>query len=175
MRWLILFTLTFTACKANAVTLTITVDSIGNANCCVHGEVNGKLLVQQFRWNKWVSMYTFGSFETWKDTCVDNRVMLHSGVNQFRLVVAPNNPTQDSLFSTVFVIGDERQQVNCGLARVCGPSDRFTLNAVSYWEIYDQYGTIIKSGTSLEIPVSDLPKGGYFLNYDNCTAEFFKQ
>ena len=42
------------------------------------------------------------------------------------------------------------------------------------WEIYDQYGTIVKKGFGSKIDVSGLAKGGYFLNYDNTTAEFFK-
>jgi hypothetical protein len=41
------------------------------------------------------------------------------------------------------------------------------------WEIYDSQGNKIRTGTSNYIPVLGLPKGGYYLNYDNKTAEFF--
>ena len=54
-------------------------------------------------------------------------------------------------------------------------SNRITLVCPSKWEIYDQYGVIIKTGNSAVIYIDDLPKGGYFLNFGNTTAEFFKQ
>ncbi len=43
------------------------------------------------------------------------------------------------------------------------------------YEIYDQYGNIVKKGYGSKIDVSNLPKGGYFLNYDNKMGEFIKK
>jgi hypothetical protein len=43
------------------------------------------------------------------------------------------------------------------------------------FEIYDQYGNIVKRGYGNKIDCSNLPKGGYFLNYDNKMGEFIKK
>ena len=43
------------------------------------------------------------------------------------------------------------------------------------YEIYDQYGNVVKKGFGSSIDVSNLPKGGYFLNYDKNMAEFIKK
>jgi hypothetical protein len=43
------------------------------------------------------------------------------------------------------------------------------------YEIYDQYGNIVKKGFGSKVDVSNLAKGGYFLNYDNKMGEFVKK
>jgi hypothetical protein len=43
------------------------------------------------------------------------------------------------------------------------------------YEIYDQYGNVVKRGFGSSIDASNLSKGGYFLNYDNKMGEFFKK
>lgn len=171
--WLIFFL--FLATKANALDLTLDADSTGLANCCVKGKFHGRLVIEQFRWNRWVVMYSFGSNQHWTDTCLETKLMLHSGENQFRFTAVPTNPYVDLVNSGVTKVIDSSNESVCGFAMVCGPSDRITLKRMSYWEIHDQVGRTLKSGTSADIPVGDLPKGGYFLYYDNCISEFFRQ
>jgi hypothetical protein len=43
------------------------------------------------------------------------------------------------------------------------------------FEIYDQYGNVVKRGYSKSVDVSNLPKGSYYLNFDNTMAEFTKK
>ena len=43
------------------------------------------------------------------------------------------------------------------------------------YEIYDQYGNVVKRGFGSSIDATNLTKGGYFLNYDNKMAEFIKK
>jgi hypothetical protein len=43
------------------------------------------------------------------------------------------------------------------------------------YEIYDQYGNIVKKGYGSKVDVSNLPKGGYYLNFDNKMGEFTKK
>lgn len=171
---LIIFFL-FLVVRASALDLTIKVDSLGVVNCCVKGDFVGRLAVEQFRWNRWVVMYSFGGIEYWKDSCVQTRLFLHSGVNQFRLAAVPANPYIDVICSKVVTIGDPADTSGCGFARVCEPSDRITLKRPSYWQIHDENDSYVKVGTSRVIPIADLPKGRYVLYYDNCTAEFYRQ
>ena len=43
------------------------------------------------------------------------------------------------------------------------------------FEIYDQFGNIVKRGFAKNVDVSNLPKGAYYLNYDNKMGEFLKK
>jgi hypothetical protein len=43
------------------------------------------------------------------------------------------------------------------------------------YEIYDQYGNIVKKGNGAKVDVSNLPKGNYFINYDSKMGEFTKK
>jgi hypothetical protein len=43
------------------------------------------------------------------------------------------------------------------------------------YEIYDQYGNVVKKGSGNNVNVADLKKGLYYINYDNKTGEFTKK
>jgi hypothetical protein len=47
--------------------------------------------------------------------------------------------------------------------------------AETMYEIYDQYGNIVKKGFGTKVDVSNLPKGAYFINFDNSMGEFTKK
>jgi hypothetical protein len=48
-------------------------------------------------------------------------------------------------------------------------SDKNTVrfSSATLYEVYDQFGNIVKRGFASEIDVKDLKKGLYYLNYDN--------
>ena len=43
------------------------------------------------------------------------------------------------------------------------------------YEVYDQYGNLVKRGFGSSLDASNLSKGGYFLNFDNKMKEFVKK
>ena len=43
------------------------------------------------------------------------------------------------------------------------------------FEIYDQFGNIVKKGFASTVDASNLAKGAYYLNYDNKMGEFIKK
>ena len=43
------------------------------------------------------------------------------------------------------------------------------------FEIYDQFGNIVKRGFANSVDASNLAKGAYYLNYDNKMGEFIKK
>jgi hypothetical protein len=53
-------------------------------------------------------------------------------------------------------------------------------NAIQYsyetaFEVYDSYGTIVKKGFGNQTNIENLPKGKYFLCFDNQITEFDKK
>ena len=50
-----------------------------------------------------------------------------------------------------------------------------TFSDETLYEIYDQYGNVVKKGFGKMVDCGNLSKGVYYLNYDNKTAEFIKK
>lgn len=167
MRFLIFVLAIFLAGKsvAQQVNLSLSVDTNGNYHGCVKGTSKGILYLEHFRWNRWVRM---DSVQISRDTCIDRSIRLHSDENQLRLSAISRG---DSVhYSSIVKV---KRRPLPPRDRVCGPTGKIELPEVTYWEIYDQYGRKIASGESKEISMADFPQGGYFLNYDNRTMEFF--
>jgi hypothetical protein len=133
---------------------------------------NGKLtfIVEQFRWNKWVKVGEVEGAGTANLNAYSFKALAHSGENQFR--VRQMDYTGQQRASPVAKCTSSKTAITFS------PKKATTVinfqGGETLWEIYDQYGTIIKKGSGTSIDVTGLAKGGYFLNYDNTTAEFFK-
>jgi hypothetical protein len=137
----------------------------------------GKLsfAVEQFRWNKWVKVGEVDGIGTPTSNSYTFKVAPHSGKNQVR-VRQTDYSGQPRLSKPVDFASDVPEIT---FAPVKASKD---INFVSsdkpietMYEIYDQYGNIVKKGFGSKIDVSNLPKGGYFLNFDNKMGEFVKK
>lgn len=107
------------------------------------------------------------------DTCLQKNLRLHSGLNAIRIRVADPNTWKTTALSEIVRVNNGKETERCVFARVCGPSDSLHLTTITMWEIYDSQGNKVRTGISKSIPLLGLTKGGYYLNYDNKTAEFF--
>ncbi len=155
--------------NAHGVELSISVNSSGETKSCVTGRFHGILIVQQFRWLEWRNVDTVGINQQWSDSCILGTVFLHSGENQIRLVGIPTNPYMESYKSAISAI---TTSTVCNFDGKCNHIG-FTVKTI--WEIRDQDGVLLRTGFSSIVNTDGLPKGGYFLYYDNKRSEFFKQ
>lgn len=147
-------------------------DSTGAASVCVKTNSSARVYFEIFRWNKWVKIDS-ASIKESADTCLQKTLRLHSGQNVIRIRVADSVTGKAISLSENIRVNNGKETERCVFARVCGRSDSLQLTTVTMWEIYDSQGNKVRTGTSNYIPVLGLPKGGYYLNYDNKTAEFF--
>ena len=53
------------------------------------------------------------------------------------------------------------------------PKEEITFSANTMYEVYDQYGNIVKRGFASRIDITDLKKDLYYLNYDSKLGETF--
>ena len=138
---------------------------------------SGKLsfAIEQFRWNKWVKV---GEVEGDGVPSVNNysfKVTPHSGKNQIR-VRQTDYTGQPRLSKPVDFISDVSNIVFSPIKASKTITFSFSDKPVeTMYEIYDQYGNIVKRGFGSTVDVSTLLKGGYFLNYDNKMSEFIKK
>lgn len=132
----------------------------------------GKLtfVIEQYRWNKWVKVGEVDGVGTAGPNNYSFKVVTHSGENQFRVKQVdysgqPRTSPVAKCTSTKPVMKFSPVKARTEITFEGGET---------LWEIYDQYGAIVKKGFGSKIDVTGLAKGGYFLNFDNQTGEFFK-
>lgn len=138
---------------------------------------SGKLTyaIEQFRWNKWVKVGEIEGNGTTSINYYSFKVTPHSGKNQIR-VRQTDYTGQPRLSKPVDFISDVSNLVFSPIKASKTINFSFTDKPVeTMYEIYDQYGNIVKRGFGATIDVSNLVKGGYFLNYDNKMGEFIKK
>lgn len=126
-------------------------------------------IVQEKRWNKWMRVGEVMGIGSPGEHTYSFKVVPHSGENVLRVKQA--DQTKRARYSENATFTDP------AVAAVTWTYDKskkaVKLSAGSLYEIYDQFGNIVKRGYTTDIDVSDLPKGLYYLNYDNKTGESF--
>jgi len=140
----------------------------------------GKLtyFVEQFRWNKWVKVGEVEGVGTPNSNEYAFKVAPHSGKNQLR-VRQTDYSGRPRLSKAVDFTSDLPEVEYAPLKAnkditffIKGKQDKAQ---ETMYEIYDQYGNIVKKGAGTKVDVSNLPKGSYFLNYDNKMGEFVRK
>jgi hypothetical protein len=154
----------------------MTVDKDGTIKWATKSET-GKLsyAIEQFRWNKWVKVGEVDGVGTPNTNNYTFKVQPHSGKNQVR-VRQTDYSGQPRLSKPVDFTSDVPEisfapvKVSKDISFVAADKPYETM-----YEIYDQYGNVVKRGFGSSVDASNLAKGGYFLNYDNKMGEFIKK
>lgn len=142
----------------------------------------GKLtfVIEQFRWNKWVKVGEMEGMGVPTTSQYAFKITPHSGKNQFR-VRQTDFSGQPRVSKTVDFMSD-LPEVEFTPTKVSKEKEITFVQkgkpmnkAETLYEVYDQYGNVVKKGYSGSMDVSNLPKGTYFINYDNKTGEFNKK
>lgn len=162
--------------KSTFETVSIGVDKDLTFKWTTKGET-GKLpyIVEQFRWNKWVKIGEVGGNGTPTENSYSFKITPHSGKNQFR--VKQIDYTGQPKLSKTVDFQSSVPAVEFAPTRVQKEINFTSNNAPveTMYEIYDQFGNIVKRGFGKTIDVSNLSKGAYYLNYDNKMGEFIKK
>ncbi len=126
-------------------------------------------IVEQKRWNKWVKVGEVPGVGKPGEHTYTFKVTPHSGENTFR--VRQVDLTRKSRYSDAVKFTDPSvQPVTWSPAK---PKDEIVFSANTLYEIYDQYGNIVKRGYASRIDITGLKKDLYYLNYDNKMGESF--
>ncbi len=165
--------------KSTFEVVSMTVDKEGTVKWTTKSET-GKLTfaIEQFRWNKWVKVGEVDGTGTPTSNDYSFKIVAHSGKNQIR-VRQTDYSGQPRLSKPVEFMSEVPEMEYAPLKAskdvnffLKGKSDKAL---ETMYEIYDQYGNIVKKGFGSKVDVSNLPKGGYFLNFDNKMGEFVKK
>ena len=162
--------------KSTFEVIAMTADKDGTVKWSTKSET-GKLAfaVEQFRWNKWVKVGEVDGVGTPATNNYTFKTAPHSGKNQIRVRQTdysgqPRLSKPVDFMSEVPVITFAPIKVSKDISFVSSDKSIETM-----YEIYDQYGNVVKRGFGSKVDASNLAKGGYFLNFDNKMEEFIKK
>lgn len=101
------------------------------------------------------------------------QVTTHSGENKFRVKqVGLGSGSTGSKYSNSVILNSMIDKPNYALSK---NSKSVQYSIETAFEIYDAFGNIVKKGFSNETNIENLPKGKYYLCYDNQLSEFDKK
>ncbi|MFK7755761.1 MAG: hypothetical protein AB8B53_02390 [Flavobacteriales bacterium] len=122
---------------------------------------NGKLpfIVEQFKWNKWVQV---GSVLGKGSDFNSYQLKLHLPAGRNKLRIKQKDYSGDRIASelTVEISIPEVELISDKI------KESISFTGKTHYELFNEYGVLVKSGLSAEIDTSDLEKGYYYLNYE---------
>jgi hypothetical protein len=128
----------------------------------------GKLpyIIQQFKWNKWVSVGEVPGNGTSVRNTYQFQVSLTTGLNKFRVVQKSYEGNLRK--SPVAEVTSTMPAVTYSYNRKIRNIEFSTETA---YELYNVFGQIIKRGYGKTADVSSIPKAEYYLSFDNKTEK----
>ena len=155
--------------------VSITATEDGTVKWSTTNEI-GKLTyhVEQLRWKKWVKVGEVEGNGTPGTNTYVFKTKPHSGINVYRVQQTdytgkPNaSPAAECNSHLPIVVFKLEKDAIRFLVR------NKETSAETLYELYDQYGQLLKQGYGSTVDITDLPKGNYYLNYDNKTESFKK-
>lgn len=157
--------------KSTFDVVSIKINKEGVLNWTTKGET-GKLpfVIEQYRWNKWVVVGEIEGKGTPAENTYSFKVTPHSADNQFR--VKQVDYSSKPRYSQAAKFKSTATEVDFNPKKV---SNEIIFTSETMYEIYDSWGNIVKKGFGTKVNVDNLPKGIYYLNFDNKTDQFIKK
>ena len=128
--------------------------------------IPGRFEIQVYRWNKW---FTIDSVQKpIKDTSFSFSLKneLHSGSNKLRICFF--NSIKKSFCSKEMIHDSSMEEISYSIDKKTKTLNFSTSNR---FEIYNEYGLLIKRGKGSTVKLNRLPSGLYYLNLDNRNVE----
>lgn len=125
-------------------------------------------IVEQKRWNKWVKAGEVMGVGKPGEHTYEFKITPHSGENTFR--VKQVDLSKRARYSETVSYASSTAPITWGPPK---PKEEIVFSGNTLFEIYDQYGNIVKRGYADRVEVASLKKDLYYLNYDNKMGETF--
>ena len=126
--------------------------------------------IEEYRWNRWMKVGEVSGKGLTSKTDYSFKIKLHSGIHKYRVnqTIEGSKPR----YSPVAEFKSNLPEVSFYPIKV---TKDINFSVETQFEIYDEYGTMIKSGQGLSVDVGMLTKGIYYLNFDSKTDKFIKK
>ena len=128
-------------------------------------------IIEQYKWNKWVKLGEVQGRGSKVNNDYSFKIIPHSGENKVRIkqLDYSGKPryTKEKTFRPTTISGISFEYERAKKAVV------FT--GKTHFEIFNEYGNLVKKGYAEEIDLANLEKGVYYINYDSSFGESFKK
>ncbi|MFT5749801.1 MAG: hypothetical protein ACI93S_001070 [Ancylomarina sp.] len=126
--------------------------------------------IQQYRWNKWVTVGQLRGIGTSGLNHYRIKVPVHSGDNMFRIHQV--DYTKKDNYSDTIRYTSELKPVQLVNKKV---KTELKFSSPTQFQIFDLFGNLIYDGYGGEVRFDDLIPGKYYVNFDNTIGEFIKE
>ena len=127
-------------------------------------------VIEQYKWNKWVPIGEIQGVGTPTNHDYSFQVATHSGENKFRLKQAGQGTA--ARYSNAVILNSMTEKPTFAITK---DNKSIQYSYETAYEVYDIYGNIVKKGFGKELNIENLPKGKYYLCFDNQLTEFEKR
>lgn len=148
------------------------IDAEGVLNWSTKNE-SGELpyVIEQFKWNKWVKLGEVVGRGSKAENKYSFKVIPHSGENKVRIKQKDYSGKPRYSKEVKF-----RPKTASGVSFTYEKSKKsVSFSGKTHFEIFNEYGNLVKKGYSESIDVDNLDKGTYYINYDNSFGESFRR
>jgi hypothetical protein len=161
--------------KSTFQLVSINSTSNGNLSWTTTNE-SGKLnyLIEQYKWDKWVEVGEVQGLGESGNNSYSFNLFPHSGLNEVRVSQIDNTLKKRSSKSVTFtsIVSKVTKTPTKVKDFIYFKSSEKVIE--TYFEVFDAYGNILKSGKGSKIDCRNLLNGLYYLNFDNTTEKFIK-
>ncbi|MES2681617.1 MAG: hypothetical protein V4635_17105 [Bacteroidota bacterium] len=126
-------------------------------------------IIEQFKWNKWIPVGEVQGIGTPDAHEYSFQLTMHSGENKYRVRQKGLNAV--SRYSQEVIAKSLIDKPSFAISKNNHSVD---FSAETGFEIYDIYGSVVKRGYGKQAKIDNLPKGSYYLCYDNTMTDIKK-
>jgi hypothetical protein len=126
-------------------------------------------VIEQFKWNKWIPIGETPGVGTPENHSYSFQAAMHSGENKYR--VKQKGLNSFVKYSPEVAVKSVKEKPSFAIPKNNSGID---FSAETGYEIYDVYGVVVKKGFGKQVKIDNLPKGQYYLCYDNTMTDFKK-
>ncbi len=118
-------------------------------------------IIEQFRWNRWVKVGEVMGLGNPSESKYTFQANLHSGLNTFRIYQLDFKGQRTS---QELKVESRTPVVTITSAKI---SNVLGFSAETDFEIYSEYGALVKTGRASSVDTSKFYKGKYYVSYDS--------
>lgn len=156
------------------------IDTAWVENNILHFHTSGekgkfKYDIEQYRWKKWVRICSVWSNDSATLQHYSCRVNPHPGENRFRIRAHPDSASHKTVSRELRFENNTNSVKGKDHPLVIADGRLKIPNPANDYKIFDQFGVLRMQGRGEEANISELPRGGYFLQNGEQLLEFFKK
>ena len=146
------------------------IDKAGKITWTVKGDLYSSFVVEQYRWQKWIPAGEVDITDTLRKNNYAFQIKPYFGSDEFR--ISQTDDKGNIVYTKELKYHSPTKELFLTYTK---STEEITFTGETAYEIFDENGNFISDGYAATVNVKDIPKGKYWINYDNKTEEISKK